>query len=167
VDLSEVDVVAAVPERSIAALRIGMPAAVHVPTLDRPSFRGHLERIRDVLDTETRTIDAVMHVPNPGGVLRPGMFANVTLTVPGSAPVSGVRIPEASVLVDGSERIVFVRLGPGHYIRRAVRLADLPTDGDGSVVVLEGVAPGESIVVRGAFTLKSELAKAALAEDDH
>ncbi len=167
VDLSEVDVIAAVPERAIAALRLGMPATVHLPTLDRPPYRGHLERIRDVLDTETRTIDAVMHVPNPGGVLRPGMFANVTLAVSGGAPVRGLRIPDAAVLIDGSDRIAFVRLGPGRYARRPVRLAESIWAGDGTVLVLEGLAAGDSVVVRGAFTLKSELAKAALAEDGH
>lgn len=166
-DLTEVDVIAAVPERSIAALQIGMPAVVHVPTLDRPASPGHLERIRDVLDTETRTIEAVMHVRNPGGVLRPGMFARVTLTVPGTAVVQGLRIPESSVLVDGPERIVFVQLAEATYARRAVRLADVPPDAQGQVVVLEGLSPGDRVVVRGAFTLKSELAKAALAEDAH
>lgn len=167
VDLSEVDVVAAVPERAIASLRIGMRATVTVPALDRPSYQGRLERIRDLLDTETRTIDAVVHVPNREGLLRPGMFANVTLTVPGDAPIAGVRIPGAAVLVDGADRVVFVRRGPARYERRPVLLDDEPADADGFVVVTEGLTAGDNVVVRGAFTLKSELAKAALAEDDH
>jgi RND family efflux transporter MFP subunit len=167
VDLREVDVVAAVPERAIASLRIGMAATVTVPALGRPSYQGRLERIRDLLDTETRTIDAVLHVPNASGLLRPGMFANVTLTVPGDPSISGVRIPEAAVLVDGTDRIVFVRLGPARYARRAVLLADEPTGAGGFVIVTAGLAASDSVVVRGAFTLKSELAKAALAEDDH
>lgn len=167
VDLAEIDVVAAVPERSIPSLRIGMPGHVVVPALGTGSFSGRLERIRDQLDTETRTIDAVLHVPNPGGVLRPGMFADVVFDIPGSDRITMVTVPEASVLVDGTDRIVFVRTAPREYQRRVIRLAGLPPTRDGSVLVSEGISAGEEVVLRGAFTLKSELAKASLAEDHH
>lgn len=167
VDLTEIDVMAAVPERSIAALRIGMPGHVVVPALGTASFPGRLERIRDQLDTETRTIDAVLHVPNPGGVLRPGMFAEVVFDLPGADRVALAAIPEAAVLVDGTDRIVFVRVAPLRYERRVIRLAGLPATRDGKVLVSEGISPGDEVVLRGAFTLKSELAKASLAEDHH
>jgi len=167
VDLTEVDVVASVPERAIPSLRIGMAGHVVIPALGSGGFPGRLERIRDQLDIETRTIDAVLHVANPGGVLRPGMFADVVLELPGSAQATLVSVPEASVLVDGADRIAFVRIGEHTYQRRVILLAELPVTRDGRVLVAEGLTPGDSVVVRGAFTLKSELAKATLAEDHH
>ncbi|HRP07997.1 MAG TPA: hypothetical protein PLL69_05860, partial [Gemmatimonadales bacterium] len=92
---------------------------------------------------------------------------DVVFDIPGSERIILVTVPEASVLVDGTDRIVFVRIAPGEYQRRVIRLVELPATRDGKVLVSEGVSAGEEVVLRGAFTLKSELAKAALAEDHH
>lgn len=176
-DLSVVDVVAQVPERALPVVRLGQGATIRIAAYPTLSFRGHVERLHDDLAPETRTVDAVIHVPNTSRALRPGMFATVALDVPvrAAVPDAGaavVTIPEGAVVTDGEARYVFVEVGARTYERRLVTVRSLApagsaTSSGGRVAVTDGVRAGERVVVRGAFVLKSELAKAAFAEEEH
>lgn len=183
-DLSELDVVAQVPERALPKVRIGQRASVGIAAFPGLTFAGRVERLRGGLDPETRTVQAVLHVPNVGGRLRPGMYAAVRLEAPpgeaaGTAggeagPEAGgaLTIPEAAVVTEGSGRIVFVERAPRTYERRVVEVASLTPIGSrvptsGRVLVRSGLQAGERVVVAGAFTLKSELAKSELGEHGH
>ncbi len=175
IDLREVDIAADVPERFLPDLRVGQRATVFLAAYPDLQLDGRVERIRDELDPTTRTIEALVHVRNPGRNLRPGMFARVQLqvsAVPASRATQGeaaLVLPAAAVVSDVEQRYVFVEVAPYTYERRVVELA--PNDarfggvGTGEVVVHGGVRPGERVVVAGAFTLKSELAKAGFAEE--
>lgn len=176
-DLSVVDVVAQVPERALPLVRLGQAASVAIGAYPDLRFAGHVERLHDELDPTTRTLGAVIHVSNPSRRLRPGMFATVrfgiraTVSEPGTGGVV-VTIPDAALVTDGDARYVFVEVSPRTFERRAVDVVSLVPPGSaaasgGRVVVRRGVTSGERVAVRGAFTLKSELAKAALAEDEH
>jgi RND family efflux transporter MFP subunit len=86
-----------------------------------------------------------------------------------AAPV--LTIPETAIVTDASKRFVFVEVGPRTYERRAVQVVSAAPTGtataaSGRVAVLSGLAAGERVVVQGAFTLKSELAKASLGEEE-
>lgn len=169
-DLSAVDVVADVPEQALRHLRMGQPATVRLAAYPERPVAGRVERLRDELNPETRTLEAIIHVPNPERILRPGMFATVELRIPvgdgadvvGSSP-SVLAIPASAVVTDGGTRYVFVEVAPRTYERRVVMTASL--NGSGRLAVLSGLAAGERVVVRGAFTLKSELGKAAFGDE--
>lgn len=156
-DLSVVNVIAEVPERSLAMLRRGQTARIELTAYPDAPVQGVVERIREELDPEMRTAHAVLRVPNPRGLLRPGMFASVHL----HADAEGARttlpvIPADAVVTEGAERFVFVEVGPRAFERRNV---DVEAIGPGEVAVRAGLAAGDRVVTRGAFTLKSELAK--------
>jgi cobalt-zinc-cadmium efflux system membrane fusion protein len=172
-DLSVVDVVAEVPERALPLLKIGERATITLAAYPTLRFEGRVERLRDQLDPTTRTVKAIIHVPNADRALRPGMFATVTLSAPGGATpaaASVLTIPETALVTDGSERYVFVEVGPRTFERRSVTVESLAAPGaavsSGRVAVRGGLTAGERVAVAGAFTLKSELAKAAFAEDE-
>ena len=182
-DLSVVDVVAEVPERSLPLVVVGQRATVGIAAYPSMRFEGRVERLRGELNPETRTVRAVIHVPNPSGRLRPGMFATVELRVPAAAvaretSASGVpnsalvSIPESGVVSEGERRFVFVEVGPRTFERREVEIASLAPPGSAApmvtrVIVRRGLNLGERVVVEGAFILKSELAKAGLGEHRH
>lgn len=173
VDLREVDVVADVPERALPQLRIGQRAAVTLAAWPDVRYTGVVERIRDEIDPTTRTVDAILHVRNEAGRLRPGMFATVELGVVagGASLPTGVSIPESAVLTDGTVRIVFVEAGERSFVRREVTVQaigspDAPSQQRRRLLVTAGLDAGERVVVTGAFTLKSELSKAAFAEEE-
>lgn len=156
-DLSVVNVVAEVPERSLSLLRLGRTTRIELAAYPDTAVRGTIERIREELDPATRTARAIIRVPNPRRLLRPGMFASVHLEGAGDGPrVARPVIPAEAVIEDGAERYVFVELAPRVFERRNVEVAPL---GEGELLVRAGLAPGERVVVRGAFTLKSELGR--------
>lgn len=180
-DLSVIDVVAEVPERALPLVKLGQRATVGIAAFPEMRATGEVERLKDALNPETRTVQAVIHVANGSRRLRPGMFASVRLSVStrtalatgvrGAVPASVVTIPESAIVTDGERRFVFVEIGVRTYEQREVRTTPLAPPGSStqrlmSVVVLDGLRAGERVVVRGAFTLKSELAKASLADDD-
>lgn len=168
-DLSVVDVVADVPEQAIRHLAMGQTATIRLPAYPDRMFSGRIERLHEELDPETRTVGAIVHVPNPNRILRPGMFAEVILQVPLGLPddVSSltVTIPSSSVVTDEGERYVFVEIAPRTFERRLVETA--PLADESRLAVLAGLAVGERVVARGAFTLKSELGKAEFGEEGH
>ncbi len=179
-DLSVIDVVASVPERSLPLVRVEQRASVAIPAYPDMRFAGRVERLRDQLDPDTRTIEAVIHVANAEQHLRPGMYATVRLAADPATTIAvrtGARgtdslltIPESAVVTDGGERLAFVEVGPRTYERRVIQVTSLTPPGSVEptarrVVVQQGLSAGERVVVNGAFTLKSELAKAGLGHD--
>lgn len=176
IDLREVDVVADVPERFLPDLQVGQAATVSLAAYPDLRLQGQVERIRDELDPTTRTIEALVHVVNRDRALRPGMFAKVQLQVQ-SGRASRAAVAEAplvisatAVLSDVDQRYVFVETAPYTYDRRVIELAanDVRFGGVGAreVVVHGGIRSGERVVVEGAFTLKSQLAKAGFAGEE-
>lgn len=181
-DLSSVDVTAQVPERALPYLRIGQGAAIAIGAYPNMPFAGRVERIKAEIDPATRTVKAVLHVANSTHALRPGMYATVRLNVPIAAAVRGdgagpsattpvLTVPETAIVSDASKRYVFVEVGARTYERREVQIVSAAPQGaataaSGRVAVLGGLAAGERVVVQGAFTLKSELAKASLGEEE-
>ena len=173
-DLSVVDVVAEIPEVSLPLVRVGQPAVISIAAFPSLRFAGTVERLRNALNPDTRTVRAVIHVPNAARSLRPGMYASVSLQVSGGAGggtrPAGVLVPESAIVTDGDARVAFVEVAPRSYERRVVRVESLAPAGamypaGADVLVVRGLRPGDRVVVHGAFLLKAELAKRAPAED--
>lgn len=189
-NVSIVNAIAQVPERALSVVHEGQGAAVSVAAFPALHFDGRVTRLQSELDSATRTVKAVVRVPNDGRQLRPGMFATVRLNVPAGSSVASsvtsastgvgsgassagglITIPEQAVIVQGEERYVFVQVAPRIFERRAVTVVPLAPAGSavepgGRVVVQSGLAPGDLVVVRGAFTLQSELGKSQLGGDE-
>ena len=176
IDLREVDIAADVPERFLPDLHVGQRAVVRLAAYPNLRLDGRVERVRDELDPTTRTIEALVHVANPGRVLRPGMFAQVQLQVQveraarATAREAPLVVPAGAIVSELDRRYVFVETEPNVYERRPVELALSDTRfagvGVAEVVVHGGLVPGDRVVVEGAFVLKSELAKAGFAEEE-
>jgi multidrug efflux pump subunit AcrA (membrane-fusion protein) len=169
-DLSTVNVAANIPERVVSSVRIGQYAHVRIAGLSPSAFTGRVTRVADVIDAEMRTATAVIRIANTNRALKPGMFASVTLNTADRETVDALTIPSDAIVLGGTERYVFVEIGPRLYERRAVQLLATATAGTGPlsrrVAVSSGITATDRVVVRGAFTLKSELAKASLMDVD-
>lgn len=169
-DLSVVNVVADVPERALPALRVGQAASIRVTGAPQAAFAGRVTRVSDVLDPEKRTARALISVSNSGRALKPGMFATISLRNAGTSTTQALTIPATAIIVDGAARYVFVEVGPRTYERRPIELASSVVAGAGTaasrVSVVSGLDADDRVVTRGAFTLKSELAKASLVDED-
>jgi RND family efflux transporter MFP subunit len=122
-------------------------------------FAARIALIGDTINPTTRRVVVRCEVANGDGRLKPGMFARVRLQ--GSSPEDVVQVPVDAIQEIGERRVVFVAGPGGQYVARDVVTG---TERDGRVDVRRGLAPGDKVVVRGAFLLKSQLLASAAGE---
>ena len=128
------------PESSAAAVKHGQQVTMKVDSFPGREFSGRITRINPSLDEKNRSLMAEAEVPNPAGLLRPGMFAHVEVR-PDASGVA-LMIPEKSVVSLAGVNKVFVVDG-GRAIERKVRLGE--RDG-GMVEIVEGIKSGEHVI---------------------
>ncbi|MBS1856076.1 MAG: efflux RND transporter periplasmic adaptor subunit, partial [Acidobacteria bacterium] len=157
-NLSSLWAIAEVNEEYLPRLRPGMPARIYVQAYGRESFSGRIGRLGEAFDPTTRTVKVRIDLPNRGGRLKPEMYASAEIEVGGSEPA--VFVPQGAIQEVRGENVVFVRTAADRF---EVRALELGRTLDGSFEVLRGLKPGERVATRGAFVLKSEYLKAALA----
>ncbi len=161
-DLSSLWVVIDIYEKDIPRLRRGTAVKISVTAFPEKSFRGKISYISDVVDEKTRTEKARVTIDNASGLLKPGMFANVLTEAAGGGTERLLAVPEAAVLIDGSKRYVFIQTAPDKFRLREIEAGR--TLGS-RFEVTRGIQEGESVAVRGAFILKSELKKGELVDE--
>ena len=132
-----------VPAQHRAELQQGQAALMAVDGLPGRTFEGRVEEIRPAADAANRTFGVKVRIPNPRGILRPGMFARGAIVV--GVRHSVLSIPEQAVLTATSGPIVFV-VREGRAVRQSVTLGEHQ---DGSVEVTYGLADGDRVVVEG------------------
>ncbi len=151
VDLSSIWVLADVFEQDIGLLQAGAKAKVTINAYPGKTFEGTLTYIYPTLKTETRTIPVRIELPNPGQLLKPGMFASVDMAA--ATGGKAVTVPLSSVIDSGTRRIVLVQAQEGRYEPRTVQLG---ARSDEYVEVRNGVSEGERVVVAANFLIDAE-----------
>ncbi|AKJ05383.1 RND family efflux transporter MFP subunit [Archangium gephyra] len=153
---------ARVYEADVAKVEHSPGAAFTVAGFDREfsvdEKTGRRVAVGSVVDRLTRTLPVIFELPNPEGVLKPGMFAKVMLYT--GETVRGVAIPESAIVDDNGKPTVFVMDGGESFFKRAIQPG---VRSGGYVQVLEGVKEGERVVSLGAYEIKlSTVAGAAV-----
>lgn len=151
-DLSRVWVDAHVYEYEVGRVRKGQEASMTLPFSPGKTRTGTVAYVYPFMEGRTRDVTVRVEFDNRDGLLKPDMYANVTLET--DTGETGVVIPAEAVLHSGSKDTVFVRTGKGRYTPRAVTTG-IPLDG-GRLQILEGIAPGDQVVASGQFLLDSE-----------
>ena len=131
----------------LARVQVGLSARVRHYAFDDVLFPGQVIRLSPVLDPVKHTFRAEVSVGNARGLLRPGMFVEVIVVVEQRADV--VVVPREAVSNRGGRTVVFALDGQ-RVSRREVRLG---LGDDDKVQVLDGVAVGDRVTVRGLETL--------------
>ena len=144
--LSTVKVDFTVPAVHLSLLQPGLPLQARTATWPDRVFRGELASAATQVDPLTRTVTARALLPNPEGLLRPGMLVNLTLL---SNERQSPAIPEAALMPLGEQQFVFV-LTPDNTVRRTE--VQIGTRHVGQVEIRAGLEPGQRVVVHG--TLK-------------
>jgi len=153
VDLSTVWVVADVYEKDFSRVRAGSEAAITTSARPELTLRGRVAYIDPQVSADTRTAKARIEVPNPGGELRLGMYADVV--VAGASATSTPRVPRNAVQNVGDRMVVYLAnpKEPGKFIEREVRLGQISGE---QVEVVSGVQPGDVVVTEGSFFVRAE-----------
>jgi membrane fusion protein, copper/silver efflux system len=150
-DLSQVWILVAVPEAQAGWVAAGKPAEARLRALPGRVFEGRVDYVYPLLDAETRTLQLRLVFDNPDGALKPGMYAEATVF--GGARREVTLVPTEAVIRSGERSVVIVAEATGRYRPVEVRIG---AERAGESEVLEGLAPGQQVVVSGQFLIDSE-----------
>jgi cobalt-zinc-cadmium efflux system membrane fusion protein len=156
-DLSKVWMLASVRQEDLWKLRLGQPALVALPGQTDHRLRGKVTNLGQEFDPTTRVMEVRIELDNHNNRLRPEMLANAEIPVGGRKAT--IVVPSDAVQQVGDQDVVFVRTARDRFSLRSVHSGETA---DGKTPILEGLRPGEPVVVRGSFILKSQLLKSTL-----
>lgn len=147
VDLDPVKVVAGVPERYAADVRKGAQADVTLDVLPGEVHQAAIQYVGSTVDPQSRTFPIEVVVPNPGGLIKPEMVANVT--VARRDLDSAVVVPQDALVRVENGYVLFVASDRDGTTVAEVRPVVLGPTQRNLVVVESGVEPGERLIVIG------------------
>ena len=156
-DLSQVWMLASVRQENLGELHAGQPATVTLPGDPSRTFSGQVTNLGQEFDAATRVMQVRILLANPDNRLRPEMLASAEIPV--GERKRTLLVPSDAIQQINGQDIVFVRTAPDHFIVRAVQRGE--TSG-GQTPILDGLKPGEEVVVHGSFVLKSQLLKSTM-----
>lgn len=138
-----------VPEAAVPRLRLGMPVDVRVDSLHR-TFTGRIARFSNHIQTATRTMETEVDVPNQGGVLFPGMFAQAQIRLEDKRAVLSVPLEAVERAKEGATVLV---VSPNQTLEaRELRLGMETAE---RVEVVAGLADGDLVVVGNRSQLRA------------
>ncbi len=156
-ELDSVWVMADVFEMDLGRLKTGAKVKVRAIAFPDQVFEGKADWVSDALDPTTRTARVRCVIDNPKHLLKPEMFASVTIEVD---PRQVLALPRTAVLRLGEQTVVFVELEPAPDGRRRFEERPVAVEEEVSgdlVPVKRGVAAGDRVVVAGAILLSGML----------
>jgi len=157
-DTSVIKVDFAIPENNLTALRVGLPVTAGSTAYQGRTFKGRVTSLDSRIDATSRAVTVRADVPNPDGLLKPGMFLNVSLQ---RDQRTAIVLPEESLVPEQSRQFVFVVEG-GKAKKREVHIGERRP---GSVEILDGLQVGERVIVEGTVTARDGAAVRDLARD--
>ena len=134
-------------ERDVGSLKVGSQFELIVPTLPNEKFVGKVLTSSDAIDPTTRTIKVRGEVANPDRRLKAEMLATVRLA---RHLGGGLLIPASSVVLRGTEHVVFVQSEPGVFESKDVKLSYQDSK---LAVVSRGLEAGDKVVSENALLL--------------
>lgn len=149
-DLSRVWLVGQVFEQDIPRVHIGLPVNVSLDSYPGRVFRGQLDYVASALDPATRTLSVRATVDNPGGRLKPAMFARMAIATGSTSVLS---VPVGAVQKSGEIYVAYVPLGNDNFEERQVTIG---RSFGAFIEVLTGLKSGEKVVDQGSLQLQGQ-----------
>ena len=126
------------PHSESVPVRVGLAGQEDFP------YRGQLDFVDNQYNPRTGTLQYRAEVANPDGALRPGQFARVEMPVASAS--AALLVDQKAVLTDQDRRYLYVLNADNQAERRVVETGRRV---DGLLVITEGLAAGERVVVNG------------------
>jgi membrane fusion protein, copper/silver efflux system len=144
-------VTADVPEAQAGLVRSGAPVEAHATAYPDRAFKGSVNTLLPEVNAQTRTVRARIVLANPGGALKPGMFATVKFG--GASGKPAVLVPTEAVISTGKRTVVIADAGEGRFHPVEVEVGRETGD---LTEIRKGVSAGRRVVVSGQFLVDSE-----------
>jgi len=142
-DLERIRLDFSVPENLLSYLKPGQVVRARSAAFGERIFEGAVSVVDPRVDPVTRAVRLTAGFKNPDEALKPGMFMSVALEV--RAKDDAVLIGEEAVVNEGLRQLVYV-VKDDKVERRVITMGQRQ---GGRVEIVEGLAPGETIIVRG------------------
>ncbi|MDR2020428.1 MAG: efflux RND transporter periplasmic adaptor subunit [Treponema sp.] len=140
-----VEIEAAIPEREVGQLRMGLRAEVFLEAFPGEVFAAEVVRLSPVLDPVSRTKQIVLTFTREDPRVNPGMFARIKLNTRTYQDV--VSVPEEAIVENRGTTVVYVAAEGAAQVSMREIAAGVSVDGE--VEIQSGLAPGEAVVVQG------------------
>jgi len=149
-DPKRLQVIGQAAESDLSRIAVGQEAEVDLPAL-AARFPAKVESFSPRVDPDSRRAQVYLSLAKQAEGLRAGMLAQVALRTGADA---GITLPVTAVLIkDGKRRVVYLEKPDGTFEIRDIKTG---RNHDGRVVVLDGLVPGDRVVVRGALLLDTQ-----------
>lgn len=148
-DLSSLWAEVRIPVASLPQIKLGAEVMLQVKASPGREYRGRLQSMGSEVERQSQTLGGRIIVDNPDGVLRPGMYAAVTLA---GVAYQGLMVPASAVFRIGEQAYLFKVVGPRRYTPMAIEIG---TESDGWIPVHSGITVDTEIVSGGVAELKS------------
>lgn len=149
--LDRIWVTAELFERQGQAVQVGDVAELEITSLAGRKWRGEVDYIYPTLNAATRTLNVRLRFANPDLLMKPDMFAHISIQTAPSSPV--LNVPESAVIRTGEQNRVVLALGEGRFKSVEVTLGATMA---GRVAILNGLYPEDKVVTAAQFMLDSE-----------
>ena len=147
---------ASVPENQASSIRQGQPINATLAAFPDDRFAGRIIAILPSADAASRTLTVRAELPNPRGRLKPGMFAQVSLS-PDTR--RALLVPSEAVIRTGRRNLVMLKQDEGAFLPSEV---EIRREANGRTEILAGLAEGEEVVTSGQFLIDSEASLAGI-----
>ena len=149
-DLSQVWLDAEIYEFELPLVHVGQKASITVEAYPGRKFEGEVSFVYPYLQSKTRTAKVRLVLSNPDELLKPGMYASVTVEVPLGMQLL---IPASALFDTGERQYVFVEAAKGLFVPKEIEAGARVGD---KMVVRKGLDGTERVVIDGNFLLDSE-----------
>lgn len=151
-----------VPSIFLGSLHAGLPVVATTPAFGGRDFRGEVTAIDSRIDPVTRSIVVRAILPNPEGILKPGLLMRVEVS---RAVRESITIPEEALIALGDKQFVFVvdESAGNTVVKREVQLGARRT---GEAEIVAGLKVGEKVITQGTTKVKPGDEVSILAVDD-
>ena len=150
-DLSRVWVFADVYESDLPWVNVGDAVEMSLTGIPGQVFKGKLSYIYPYAEAKTRTIKVRLEFNNPDLLLKPDMFANVTIKT--QQQLNAITVPSEAIVRSGERDQVFVVREQGKFEPRTVTTG---LSSNGLTQILSGLSSDEEIVTSSQFLIDSE-----------
>ncbi|MBN2089481.1 efflux RND transporter periplasmic adaptor subunit [candidate division KSB1 bacterium] len=156
VDLSRLWVKMAIYERDLIDIRNQQPVEIIPQARPDEIFKGKIVQMGMEVDQNSRTINCYVEIQNRSDILIPFLFVNCQVEI-GNGPEKVLAIPNEAIIIDEhGDQTVFIEREPGHYSLQEIEIG---RSTNGWTEIVNGLEQGDGIVSKGAFFIKSEMAK--------
>jgi membrane fusion protein, multidrug efflux system len=150
-----------VPQQAMTELHLGRDVRISSADGKGTGFTGHITAVDSIVDPATRNIQAQATLPNPGALLRPGMFVQSEVTLGGSSNI--IPLPASSISYAPYGDSVFVVTDlkdPSGKSYRGVRqqFVKVGTGRGDQIGIVSGLKAGDEVVTSGVFKLRNGVA---------